>query len=196
MPCTKLLTQSAWGLHRNNGPGSLKKIPRQINGGYLLSNIAQHEGCECKSDIEWILTAGLRILAYENVSCFKIEKLSVSLTANNIANSNYWTFSCLFKLFTLKKTHTSHFFPILLNIFWEIIENMGQIGALFSHSHCLKRLHVLINLPLLTWTSRVNSNQNRFSKQQSSNALWIIFVFYHNYIFVRLLFHTARHSAF
>ena len=128
--------------------------------------------------------------------CFKIEKLSVSLTANNIANSNYWTFSCLFKLFTLKKTHTSHFFPILLNIFWEIIENMGQIGALFSHSHCLKRLHVLINLPLLTWTSRVNSNQNRFSKQQSSNALWIIFVFHHNYIFVRLLFHTERHSAF
>ena len=197
MPCTKLLTHFAWGVHRNNGPGSLKKIPWQINAGYLLSNIAQREGwCECKSDIEWILTAGLRILTYEKKSCFKIEKLSVSLTANNIANSNYWTFSCLFKLFTLKKTHTSHFFPILLNIFWGIIENMGQIGALFSHSHCLKRLHVLINLPLLTWTSRVNSNQNRFSKQQSSNALWIIFVFHHNYIFVRLLFHTARHSAF
>ena len=140
MPCTKLLTHFALGVHRNNGPGSLKKIPWQINGGYLLSNIAQREGwCECKSDIEWILTAGLRILTYEKKSCFKIEKLSVSLTANNIANNNYWTFSCLFKLFTLgnekekKKTHTSHFFPILLKIFWGIIENMGQIRALFSH---------------------------------------------------------------
>ena len=110
--------------------------------------------------------AGLRILTYEKKSCFKIEKLSVSLTANNIANSNYWTFSCLFKLFTLgnekekKKTHTSHFFPILLKIFWGIIENMGQIRALFSHPRC--RPHVLINLPLLTWNSCVNLNQNRF----------------------------------
>ena len=120
MPCTKLLTHFALGVHRNNGPGSLKKIPWQINAGYLLSNIAQREGwCECKSDIEWILTAGLRILTYEKKSCFKIEKLSVSLTANNIANSNYWTFSCLFKLFTLgnekkkKKKKNSHqpFFP-------------------------------------------------------------------------------------
>ena len=55
------------------------------------------------SDVEWQLTACLRIIMYEKGSCSKIEELSVTLTANSIAKGDHATFSRLLSAFCILK---------------------------------------------------------------------------------------------
>ena len=126
------------------------------------------------SDVEWQLTACLRIITYEKGSCSKMEKLIVTLTANNIAKGDYVTFFCLLSGFcTLKRKKFTHK-PWTRSVFFSYF-NFGGLQQIW-YLRCFNRPHTLlqpaiqnVNIAERQKDERVKKNTYRFRWTVSLN---------------------------